>query len=179
MIDIVLIAGPAGVGKTTVVHEVSLQLRTAGIPHAVIDTDGLDDLFPVPDDQWRLTEQNLAHVWRSFRARGSRRLLLTGVYLHQPQELEWISRATGADRMILIELTAPDAALQERVGRREIGSGGPSQLERTAAQAQRLAAERTPEAILVQTCGRSVPAIAAEIVALLGWSRRDPDDPPV
>lgn len=179
MIDVVLIAGPAGVGKTTVANEVSLQLRAAGIAHAVIDSDGLDDLFPVPDDQRRLTEHNLAHVWSSFQARGADRLLLTGVYLHRPDELEWITRATGPDRMVLVELTAPDAVLRERVGRREVGSGGPSQLERTAAQAHRLAAERSPEAVLVQTGGRPVTAIAAEIVSLLAWSRRDSDDPPV
>jgi predicted kinase len=176
VIEIAVIAGPAGVGKTTVAHEVSLQLRTAGVPHAVIDTDGLDDVFPIPEDQWRLTEHNLAHVWSAFRAHGTERLLLTGVYLHRPQELEWIHRATAADRVVLVELTAPDAVLEERVARREVGSGGPSQLERTAMQAQRLAAERSPSAVLVQTSGRSVPALASEIVALLGWSRRDLTD---
>ena len=176
MIEVAVIAGPAGVGKTTVAHEVSLQLRTAGVPHAVIDTDGLDDVFPVPEDQWRLTEHNLAHVWSAFRARGTDRLLLTGVYLHRPQELAWINRATGADRVVLVELTAPDTILEERVVRREIGSGGPSQLERTAAQAQRLAADRSPDTVVVPTGDRSVPAVASEIVALLGWSRRGPGD---
>jgi predicted kinase len=176
MIEIAVIAGPAGVGKTTVAHEVSLHLRTAGVPHAVIDTDGLDDVFPVPEYQWRLTEHNLAHVWSAFRARGAQRLLLTGVYLHRPQELEWINRATAADRVVLVELTAPDAILEERVVRREIGSGGPSQLERTAVQAQRLAAERSSNTTLVQTADRSVPAVASEILALLGWSRRGPGD---
>jgi hypothetical protein len=179
VIEVVLIAGPAGVGKTTVAHEVSLQLRTAGVPHAVIDTDGLDDVFPVAGDQWRLTEHNLANVWSSFRTRGVERLLLTGVYLHRPDELAWITRATGADRAVLVELAAPDAVLRERIDRREIGSGRESQQERTAAQARRLAAERSPVAMLVQTGGRSVPAIAAEIVALLGWSQRDRGDPPV
>lgn len=172
MIEVAVIAGPAGVGKTTVAHEVSLQLRADGVPHAVIDTDGLDDVFPVPEDHRRLTEHNLAHVWGTFRDRGTDRLLLTGVYLHRPQELAWVNRATAADRVVLVELTAPGAVLAERVARREIGSGGPSQLERTAMQAERLAAERSPSALLVQTRDRSVPAVASEIVALLGWSRR-------
>ena len=62
-----MISGPAGVGKTSVANEVSAQLRAADIAHAVIDTDALDDVYPVPDEQWRLTERNLASVWLSFR----------------------------------------------------------------------------------------------------------------
>jgi molybdopterin-guanine dinucleotide biosynthesis protein len=61
--EVLVIAGPAGVGKTTVANEVSAQLRRANVAHAVVDTDVLDDVFPVPDEQWRVTEQNLAAVW--------------------------------------------------------------------------------------------------------------------
>jgi adenylylsulfate kinase-like enzyme len=43
--DVLVIAGPAGVGKTCTANEVSQQLRAAGVAHAVVDTDALDDVY--------------------------------------------------------------------------------------------------------------------------------------
>ncbi|HVI38514.1 MAG TPA: hypothetical protein VM684_19910 [Gaiellales bacterium] len=170
MIEVLVIVGPAGVGKTSVANEVSAQLRAADIAHAVIDTDALDDVYPVPDEHWRLTERNLGLVWQSFRQLGTRRLILAGVYLYRESELSWIRRASGADRLLLVRLSASDRTLGERVGRREIGSAHDDQLARTLVQANALAEEAAPHAPVIETDGRTVPDIAAEIVALLGWA---------
>ena len=40
--SVLLITGPAGVGKTTIAAEVSHQLAEADVAHAMIDTDYLD-----------------------------------------------------------------------------------------------------------------------------------------
>ena len=168
MVEVVLIVGPAGVGKTSVANELSLQLRAAGVAHAVVDTDALDDVFPVPEEQWRLTERHLAAVWRSYRELGTERLVLTGVRLDEPDERAWIRRATGPERLTAIRLDAPVATLERRVREREIGSGAAAQLERTRAQAEALhAAEGL---VMIETDDRPVADIAAEIRALLGWS---------
>ena len=135
-----MISGPAAVGKTSVANEVSAQLRAADIAHAVIDTDALDDVYPVPDEQWRLTERNLAAVWQSFRELGTRRLILVGVYMHRESELSWIRRASGVDRLKLVRLSASERTLGERVGRREIGSAHDDQL---AARSFRRTSSRT------------------------------------
>ncbi len=164
-----MIAGPAAVGKTSVANEVSAQLRAADIAHAVIDTDALDDVYPVPDEQRRLTERNLASVWQSFRELGTRRLILAGVYTHRESELSWIRRASGADRLMLVRLSASQRTLGERVGRREIGSAHDDQLASTLLQANQLAEEAVPQASVIETDERTVPDIAAEIVELLGW----------
>jgi molybdopterin-guanine dinucleotide biosynthesis protein len=42
LIEVLVISGPAAVGKTSVTNELSAQLRAADIAHAVIDTDALD-----------------------------------------------------------------------------------------------------------------------------------------
>ena len=170
MIDVLVISGPAAVGKTSVANEVSAQLRAADIAHAAIDSDALDDVYPVPDEQWRLTERNLSWVWQSFRELGTSRLILVGVYMHRESELSWIRRASGVDRLMLVRLSASEQTLGERVGRREIGSGHDDQLARTRLQANELAEEAVPYAPVVETDGRTVPDIAAEIVELLGWS---------
>lgn len=165
-----MISGPAAVGKTSVANEVSAQLRAADIAHAVIDTDALDDVHPVPDEQWRLTERNLASVWQSFRELGTRRLILAGVYMHRESELSWIRRASGADRLLLVRLSASERTLGERVGRREIGSARDDQLARTLRQANQLAEQAVPQTSVIATDRRTVPDIAAEIVELLGWN---------
>ena len=61
-----VISGPAAVGKTSVANEVSAQLRAADIAHGAIDTDALDDVYPVPDEQWRLTERTSLRCGRAF-----------------------------------------------------------------------------------------------------------------
>lgn len=43
---VLVISCPAGVGKSSVAHEISLQLQAAKIDHALIDTDELDRMFP-------------------------------------------------------------------------------------------------------------------------------------
>ena len=171
MIEVLVIAGPAGVGKTSVMHEVSARLRESGIAHAVVDTDALDDVFPVPADQSRITERNLAFVWQGYRDElGVRRLILAGVYLHRAAELAWIQRATDADNVILVQLVAGDETLARRVGSREIGSAYSAQLSRTLLQARELKRETEPAQTLVNTDGRSIGAIATEIAAILGWA---------
>jgi hypothetical protein len=168
--DLLVIAGPAGVGKTCTANEVSQQLRAAGVAHAVVDTDALDDVYPVPAEQWRITERNLAAVWRTYSDLGVDRLILTGVYMHRDSQLAWIRRATAADRLTLVELTASDATLMERVQGREIGSALDDQRMRTLRQAGELKAERSPDVLLIETDRRSVVSTAGRIVALLDWA---------
>ena len=171
MVDVLVIAGPAGVGKTSVMHEVSARLRESGVAHAVVDTDALDDVFPVPADQREITERNLAFVWQGYRDDlGLRRLILSGVYMHRAAELAWIQRATGADSLLLVQLVASDATLAQRVSRREVGSAHSAQLSRTLTQARALERETTPDRNVVDTDGRSVREIATEIVSILGWT---------
>ena len=96
--------------------------------------------------------------------------ILVGVYTHRESELSWIRRASGADRLMLVRLSASERTLGERVGRREIGSAHDDQFARTLLQANELAEEAVPRASVIETDERTVPDIAAEIVELLGWA---------
>lgn len=75
MTKILLITGPAGVGKSTLSWEVSAQLTAAGLRHAAIETDELDRIFPLPSaselDDLRegmtdISETNLASLWGNY-----------------------------------------------------------------------------------------------------------------
>jgi 2-phosphoglycerate kinase len=45
-VDILLITGPAGVGKSTLCWEIGAELGKAGVPHAIIESDELDRVWP-------------------------------------------------------------------------------------------------------------------------------------
>lgn len=165
-VAVLVISGPAGVGKTSVAHEASLHLQAAEVAHAVIDTDELDHLYPPPDDLPTLAEQNLAAMWQAFAERGTRRLILVGVYLDRPSELEWIARAVPGAHFTLARLRASEAGLHARLRRREIGTGMASQWERTKRQMDLLRADGSPDVDEIDTDGLSVPEIARQVLDL-------------
>lgn len=134
MADVLVISGPAGVGKSSAAYEITHRLQARGIDHAMIDTDELDRIFPVPPDLARITERNLASMWQTFSDRDIHRLILTGVYLDRPAELAWVARAVPSAEFTLVRLLASEATLVDRVNRREIGSGRGGQLARTRHQ---------------------------------------------
>ena len=74
-VQILLITGPAGVGKSTLCWEMSAQLAAAEVDHAVIETDELDRVFPRPraGDLARIRPGatdvsgiNLAAIWSTY-----------------------------------------------------------------------------------------------------------------
>jgi len=164
--DILVISGAAGVGKSTTAFEVSHKLQAANVDHVLIDTDELDRIYPVPDDLSDVTERNLAAMWATFAARGARRLILVGVYLDRPSELDWVRRAIPDAAITCIRLAASDATLVDRVDRREIGTDKAGQLERTRRQVERLDADRREDLLLVSTDGLAVDEIARRILAI-------------
>jgi hypothetical protein len=169
VIEVLVIAGPAGVGKSSTAFEVSNQLQHARVPHALIDTDELDRIYPVPPDLGTLTERNLTSIWQSFVEHGTQRLLLVGVYLHRESELTAIRRATRAEHITLVRLAASDDTLRERVGRREIGSAADAQLTRTLRQARDLQMDVGAGVHVLDTDSGSVEETAARIIEIAGW----------
>lgn len=168
-VEVLAISGAAGVGKTSVAIEVSLQLQRRDVPHALIDTDELDRIHPVPADQAALTEESLSAVWHGFARRGCTRLILAGVWLHRPSELVWIVRAVPGARVSSVMLMAPDATIDERVRRREIGSAAEEQLERSLRHARLMEAEADGVTRL-ETDGLTVTQVAGRILDL--WPGR-------
>jgi molybdopterin-guanine dinucleotide biosynthesis protein len=65
-VPVLLITGPVGAGKTSVLAEVTELLEAAAVPFAVVDLDSLPCCYPAPpeDDRFRsgLTFTNLAHL---------------------------------------------------------------------------------------------------------------------
>lgn len=167
-VEALVLAGRSGVGKTTVSYEVSDRLARLGVAHALIDGDNLDAVVP-PTRGSALAEANLAAVWRNYAALGHRR----AIYVNTVSVLEegMIRRALGGDVAIIgVLLTAGDAEIEDRLGRREIGSALDAHLARSAAAAARLDAAAPGWVHRVATDGRAVEEVAATVVSLTGWA---------
>ncbi len=171
MVPVLLITGPVGVGKTSVLGEVTELLEAAGIAFAAVDLDGLSWCYPSPpgDDRFRssLTLRNLAAVWRNFEAAGAGRLVLSRV-IESRDELDRYREAVPGADITVVRLRASDAALRERVDRREIGLGHGWHSAR-AIELARLMDERKVEDVLVETDGRTVDEIAREVLRRALW----------
>jgi hypothetical protein len=171
--EALLIAGRAGVGKTTVGWEVSVQLRSAGVAHCLVEGDNLDQAHPAPPgdpSRTKLTEANLAALWRNYSALGYRRLIYTNtVSILEP---DLIARAVGGTpRIIPVLLTASDATAHDRLSAREIGSQLDAHVRRSSTMAVHLEEAAPPDVVRIPTDGRPVDVIAREIVTSTGWLR--------
>jgi DNA polymerase III delta prime subunit len=166
-VDVLLITGPAGVGKSTAAYELSRLLERRDIAHALIDSDELDRIYPPPSNLAWVTEESLSAVWGVLTRHGAPRLVLVGVYLDLPHEREWISRAVPEANMTCIRLLGSEPTLRQRIRQREIGSGMEDQIERTVHQLN-VFASAAPDASVVTlpTDGRTSLELAAEICQL-------------
>lgn len=145
-VPIVLFTGPVEVGNSTVAMEAARLLKTAQIPHALVDLAWSAVSWPrPPDDPWneRLMYRNLACMWSNFRQAGVERLILCRV-LEDRSVLSPIIEAVPGAKITVIGLRAGLAELHPRV-RHQI------------------------EDHVMDNEGRSAAEIAKEALRLAGW----------
>ncbi|MYV98536.1 AAA family ATPase [Streptomyces sp. SID3343] len=173
-VEVLLIGGRAGVGKTSVGWEVSAQLRAVAVAHAIIEGDFMGQVHPAPEgdpDRSEITESNLTAVWANFAQRGYRRLIYTNTVSVLPEATGMFERAMGAGvRIVRVLLTASDVTTRERLAGRELGSELERELEGSIRKARLLEQGVPAGTVRVVTDGRPVVDIAREVVAATGWA---------
>jgi AAA domain len=177
-VRILQIAGPAGVGKTTLAWEISVQLRRAGVSHVVLDSDELDRVWPLSESEREsLNRANLSTFWANASALGHSRLILVGVFLRRGADRNWIARALPHSAVTRMVLEASDVELERRLRTREIGSGFEDQLRRTLDQAHQFRDLRRGGDDVVITDGREVRDLAREVIERARWIDTGGEDP--
>lgn len=177
-VHILLITGPAGIGKSTLCWEIGAKLAAAQIAHAIIETDELDRVYPRPsaDELERLrpgtvdvSTINLATIWSTYRALGHSRLIMSGVMMHPGFDRRWILAAIPGAEITVVRLQASEETLTERLSRREIGFGAEEQLQRSLRQARRMADENREGLLVIPTDGKGPAELAETILREIGW----------
>ncbi|RXT50248.1 hypothetical protein B6S44_23080 [Bosea sp. Tri-44] len=177
-VDILLITGPAGIGKSTLCWEMGDVLAEAGIAHVAIESDELDRVFPKPGAEELaplapgardVSQLNLAALWGTYRALGHTRLIMSGVMLHLRFDKSWILAAIPDAKITVVRLRAGDTCLVERLDRREAGAGRDAQIERSLRQAKRMASESADGFVMIDTDGRTPSELALDVLGQVGW----------
>jgi 2-phosphoglycerate kinase len=183
MVEILLLTGPAGVGKSTLSWEISTLLAERGIAHAAIESDELDRVFPRPSrqDLQRLapgtidiSTLNLRAMWSTYRELGHSRLIMSGVMMHLAFDRQWIAAAIPNAKFTVVRLIATGESIAERLARRETERSIDAQLQRSLRQVNHMVAESDKDILRIETDGRSVSEIALEVLAAIGWHEPQP-----
>lgn len=183
-VQILLLTGPAGIGKSTLSWEMGAQLAARDIKHAIVETDELDRVFPRPTPQeleqirpgtTDVSAINLAALWSTYRALGHSRLIMSGVMMHLDFDRRWIAAAIPGARITVVRLMGEDATLMARLARREIGAGVHEQEKRSLRQSQRMASQKTDGIIVVCTDGKSPRELARAVLRKVGWQVVTPE----
>jgi predicted ABC-type ATPase len=182
--QVLLLCGPAGVGKSTIGFQVYLRCLQAGAA-GYIDLDQIGFLTPTPDGDpgnHRLKAYNLAAIWRTYHAAGARHLVMTGPIENQAALQTYLAALPSA-AVTACRLHAGPAQLTRRIMTRGEGGSWPQPgdplrgqpaahlarvAEQAAADAQALDRTRL-DAIRIDTDGRTAGQAAELIAAATRW----------
>jgi hypothetical protein len=161
-----LITGPPGVGKSQVSMEASDALEQAEVSHAAIDLDGLELVWPAPDQD--LVFRNLACLWSNYAAAGASRLILTRV-LESRSELDNYREAVPGAAITVCRLRAEPATLVRRIEERGETDYVRGPLQRHTVELARAMHEAALEDFLFDAENNSAADIALDILHRTGW----------
>ena len=161
----VLLTGPPGAGKTSVLTALVDALRDDDVPHAAIEVEMLVWTHPsLSDEQWT---RHVAAMCELYRETGHG-LLLVAETLESDEDVAQLRHAVSADEYFLVRLEAQPATLVERIIRREPEgwSGLSGLVEHTQQLAVSMRAVQGVDLVL-STEGQRPDAVAERIRAAL------------
>jgi predicted ABC-type ATPase len=183
--QVLLLCGPAGVGKSTIGFRLYLRCLRAGQTAGYIDLDQIGFLRPAADGDpghHRVKAHNLAAIWRTYHAAGARYLVMTGPIENQAA-LRTYRAALPSAAVTTCRLHAGPAELTRRIMTRGEGGSWPQPgdplhgqpaghlarvAEQAAADAQALDRAHL-DAIRIDTDGRTAVQAAGLIAAATRW----------
>lgn len=162
----VLLTGPPGAGKTSVLTALHDALSDDDVAHAAIEVEMLAFEHPGPSDEQRLGR--VRATCAQHRASGHR-LVLVAETLETDDDVARLVGAVGADEHVLVRLEARPATLAERIVAREpAGWSGLAQLVEHARELATTIRALDGVDLVLSTEGEQPEAVAERIRAAFG-----------
>jgi hypothetical protein len=179
---ILLICGPAGIGKSTIGFELYVRYVRGGLTAGYVDLDQIGFVRPGSDSdpgRHRLKAGNLAAIWRTYQAAGATHLIATGP-IESKAALQAYIRALPPASVTVCRLHAGAAELTRRIMSRCEGGSWPQPGDPLRGQSadylRQIADQATSDAkvldlvgvgtLRIDTDGRSVAESAGLIAAM-------------
>jgi predicted kinase len=168
-VDVLVLHGSPGSGKTTLSRAIAEHLRTVDMANAVIDLDDLSKVYPAPDRSF--ARENLKAIWPNYAAIPQLKLVIPSVIADE-EERTLLRAAVPGAKFAVCELTAPDAVLKDRVTAREPNEFWQGLLRDFVDLYHRRSDLPKIRDFQISTHGKSVDETAQEVIEQAGWQRR-------
>ena len=166
--QLLVISGSMGAGKTAVMGEVSDLLLARGIQHAAIDLDMVQTPLLSDDQSHQLHLQNVTALFDNCRAAGIDRFVVAGA-IENAAQLAELKSAANANRVIVCRLTASHQTMSDRLRAREPGVRREEFVERALHLDARLASAGV-EDFAIANDGHSITDVATEMLERAAWT---------
>lgn len=172
MTSVLVVCGPIGVGKTTIVQAADRMLLNAHVSHATIILEGIAGCWPVPDEpqEERVAHltHNLASLWSDYVSRGAERLLVEMLVEHR-SDLRPVGEAIPDAEITLVRLRAPLELIEERVRHREPDPEDELTGARWWHEHYESIGDELVEDAVIDNDQRSPEAVAGQVLRVAGW----------
>lgn len=175
-IPALVITGPVGAGKSTVVTAISQLFDHQGIAHVAFDMDYLRWVHPHPaGDPFaaQLGYRNLASIWPNVQIVSPRCVLLADVVEHRSQVRDYATAMPGTD-VVVVRLHVPMPVILERLAGRE-NENTIAWYRQRAPELQAIMEREQVADIVIDVGHRSPEDVAAEILQRTGMIHPPPD----